>query len=280
MAISFQELMGHPDGDPGVYDEYARQGRRVFSVLTGTPVIIAAHNEELTLPLTLAALTQQSVEVCPIVIDNASDDRTAEVAEKFGAVVLEESSKGKVRALQTGIRFTRELSGDDSTLLFTDGDARPVSRWAEHLIHKSRADDVPEIATGLAVYNNALGMKQLGLNALRFGYANGKNLLRMRHSIPPIIRGHNMALLSPGDQILDPILVLPNYFPGEDIAIRDIVLKAGGRAAIRLHPHAAVFTSGDRFPDIASALRRYKLGVASQAEFYPGSTQEYISDLD
>ena len=77
-------------------------------VLAETPfisVVIPAYDEEKYLPRSLASLDSQTYprprfEV--IVVDNASTDRTAEIARAHGARVVREERKGVGRARQSG----------------------------------------------------------------------------------------------------------------------------------------------------------------------------------
>lgn len=86
-------------------------------------VIVPAHNEEKLLPATLefirAALNACEADSEFIVVDNESDDRTAEIAEAAGALVIDE----KVR----NIARVRNAGGSAATggvLIFIDADSR------------------------------------------------------------------------------------------------------------------------------------------------------------
>ena len=63
-----------------------------------------------------------------VVIDNASRDRTAEVARARGATVVAEPRPGRARARNAGVAAT-----DAGLLAFTDADCRPRPEWLEHL---------------------------------------------------------------------------------------------------------------------------------------------------
>ena len=86
-------------------------------------IIIPARNEENNLPRLLRSLAEQSVRPKEIiVVDDASTDRTAEVARQHGAKVLAslplpEGWRGKTWACQQG---ARAAAGE--TLLFLDAD--------------------------------------------------------------------------------------------------------------------------------------------------------------
>jgi len=78
-------------------------------------VVIPAYNEEKYLPATLAALKDalESIEDSEIiVIDNESTDATREIAESYGARIVDEHEHniGKVR--NTGANAAREIIKD------------------------------------------------------------------------------------------------------------------------------------------------------------------------
>jgi glycosyltransferase involved in cell wall biosynthesis len=77
-------LRAHTGAPPSVLrpDENAREG---------LSVVMAAHNEQDTLEDCLAHLGGLAQEI--VVVDAASDDRTAEIAARFGATVIETSNK-------------------------------------------------------------------------------------------------------------------------------------------------------------------------------------------
>jgi len=101
------------------------RGRHVATQHSGTSlsVIIPARNEEHNLPALLASLNAQSVRPQEIiVVDDASSDRTADVARSLGATVLSSQPlpadwRGKTWACQQGADAAH---GD--TLLFVDAD--------------------------------------------------------------------------------------------------------------------------------------------------------------
>jgi hopene-associated glycosyltransferase HpnB len=104
-------------------------------------VIVPARNEERLLPRTLRALRAQDYpgEWRLAVVDDRSDDRTAEVAHAAGAAVvrgapLPDGWAGKVWALEQGAR----MSGADF-LLLTDADIRHSPRSLRCLVAEAEA---------------------------------------------------------------------------------------------------------------------------------------------
>jgi glycosyltransferase involved in cell wall biosynthesis len=84
-------------------------------------VVIPAFNEALYLPKTLTAIRRAAAEcrcgVELVVVDNASNDRTAEIALSLGATVTREEVHNVARVRNTG---ARAATGD--VLLFLDAD--------------------------------------------------------------------------------------------------------------------------------------------------------------
>lgn len=89
-------------------------------------VVIPAHNEEEALPATLRAiLAQDHPDYEVIVVDNASKDRTSEVARSFpGVRVLHEERKGTMWACERG---RCEAVGE--IIVRMDADCLPESDW-------------------------------------------------------------------------------------------------------------------------------------------------------
>jgi len=108
-------------------------------------IVIPAYNEQRRLPPSLAKikdyLARQSYSSEIIVVDNASADRTAEVARAGGAQVLEERRRGKGAAVRTGMLAAR---GD--YVLFTDSDLSTPIEEIEKLFAALRAGN--DIAIG------------------------------------------------------------------------------------------------------------------------------------
>ncbi|MCC6462741.1 MAG: glycosyltransferase family 2 protein [Saprospiraceae bacterium] len=86
-------------------------------------VLIPAYNEEVSLPLVLAAIPKEWVREV-LVCDNGSTDRTASVAREGGARVIEARQRGYGSACLAGMRYLESLppSEQPEILVFLDGD--------------------------------------------------------------------------------------------------------------------------------------------------------------
>lgn len=93
-------------------------------------VIIPAYNEQVLLPRTLASVNRALRDVLDpiavLVVNNASTDLTGEIAEEFGASLVNEPKKGIGRARQTGLLATPP---DTSYILTTDADTVVPVNW-------------------------------------------------------------------------------------------------------------------------------------------------------
>ncbi|NUQ26513.1 MAG: glycosyltransferase family 2 protein [Saprospiraceae bacterium] len=86
-------------------------------------VIIPAHNEERSIGLVLSAIPEGLVREV-VVCNNASTDRTVQVAKAAGATVLNEPRMGYGSACQTAINYLKQKPADQQPdiVVFMDAD--------------------------------------------------------------------------------------------------------------------------------------------------------------
>ena len=84
-------------------------------------VIIPAHNEEAAIAQVIKELPTDLIEQV-VVVNNASTDQTAVVAQKAGALVLEEPIPGYGRACLRGIAHVNKRARAHDIVVFLDGD--------------------------------------------------------------------------------------------------------------------------------------------------------------
>jgi glycosyltransferase involved in cell wall biosynthesis len=96
--------------------------------------VIPAYNEEAYLAACLESILAQTRDLTGgaeiIVVNNASSDRTREVAERFaGVIVVDEPRKGLTYARQAGF-----CASSGELIANVDADSRLTPRWVEHVL--------------------------------------------------------------------------------------------------------------------------------------------------
>lgn len=118
-----------------VYDRLRSLDQRDSLKVT---VAVPAYNEESNLFAMLKSISRQetrlAVEV--IVVDNRSMDRTAELAEKCGAVVVKENKRGVAHARQAALE---EATGQ--VLVTCDADTIYPPHWLETMVYELLVDE-------------------------------------------------------------------------------------------------------------------------------------------
>lgn len=103
-------------------------------------IVVPAYNEEGTLKSCLNSLLKQNYEgeTEIVVVDNASDDRTAEIAASYGCRVIYEGHRGYNYSVKRGFDQAR-----GSIIACTDADSFVPSNWISRIVkHLSRKDIV------------------------------------------------------------------------------------------------------------------------------------------
>lgn len=118
-----------------------------------TPIIsliIPAYNEEKYIGACLGHVIKNSGGLLAeiIVVDNASTDRTAEIAQSFpGVRVVREDRKGLTRARQCGYE---QSMGD--ILAYIDADTQMPARWTQTLVNEFSKDEKLACLSGPYIY--------------------------------------------------------------------------------------------------------------------------------
>lgn len=212
------------------------------------PILIPARNEEAHIGITLASLQQH--EVSPIVIANGCDDSTVAVAEEFGVEVIELAEASKVRALQTGIRHLGCQALEPFITL--DADSFPISRfWSRSLLGAIKDTKRPAVVSGPLWFIDGNDVISDVIHSIRL-YSRVAREHRRAQSMPV---GANMLVYTQRRGILSSLADMPNYWPGEDRAMRDVVTAGGGAEYQALHPCATVITEGNRSTSVVERLR-------------------------
>ena len=137
-------------------------------------ILIAARDEEAAIGATVTTLRRAFPEAEVIVADDGSRDRTADLAEDAGAIVLRLPRRGKGQALSAAERAAppgrlllcdADLEGDVSALAQANGDLT-VAAFAERVgggfgIAKRVARDLVDALSGLRTREPLSGQRSL-----------------------------------------------------------------------------------------------------------------------
>lgn len=108
--------------------------------MTSIKVIIPAHNEGKSIALVIEKIPNEVNEV--IVINNNSEDDTAENATNAGATVLHENSKGYGYACLKGMNYIAGLEAKPDIIVFLDGDYSDYPEELTKLVEPIINDDI------------------------------------------------------------------------------------------------------------------------------------------
>jgi glycosyltransferase involved in cell wall biosynthesis len=102
-------------------------------------VVIPVYNGEESLPACLNALQTQLLssdlyEV--IVVDDGSEDRSAEIAEAFNVILVKIDHSGEAAGRNTGVSVA-----NGKWVAFTDADCIPTRRWLQFLVQKVEGEE-------------------------------------------------------------------------------------------------------------------------------------------
>lgn len=168
------------------------------SLTSDTSVILPAFNEQTTIARVVEALRAVATWREVLVVDDGSEDETANVAERAGARVLRHPyRKGNGAAIKTGLR---RATGDFILILDADGQHRPA--------------DAIRLVSGLVTYDLVVGARSARSQATRARQA-GNAILNWLASyltgmpIPDLTSGFRAARRAP---LMEFIHLLPNGF--------------------------------------------------------------------
>ncbi|GAB3586913.1 glycosyltransferase family 2 protein [Calidifontibacter terrae] len=108
----------------------------------GAVAIVPAKDEAERITATIDALTALPQVLTVIVVDDGSDDNTAELARDAGAhATRHPRNQGKAQALMSGLRYAHELGYDRSPVVFADADLEESAAALGALIDPVLAGD-------------------------------------------------------------------------------------------------------------------------------------------
>lgn len=139
--------------------------------------LVPARNEEESLPGLLAALAREAPGVGVLVVDNGSDDATAEIARRGAARVVREPEPGYGRACRRGLDALAGRSAPPEAVAFVDADdlraaaqirrlAGPVLAGEVEMVRgRRRSGGAPGVHPHAALGNAAVSFLLRGLYA-------------------------------------------------------------------------------------------------------------------
>ena len=125
-------------------------------VIPNIKVVIPAFNEERSIAHVINDISKEWVQEV-VVVDNASTDKTAEVAKSAGATVLSENTPGYGNACLRGIDYLKEEGRRPDILVFIDGD---YSDYPEQL--PEVVDPILKDSMDMVIGSRALGDREGG----------------------------------------------------------------------------------------------------------------------
>lgn len=145
----------------------------------GIAVLIPAFNEENSIGKVLADIPMDWVDEV-VVVNNNSNDKTAEVARNLGATVLDETKQGYGAACLKGIRYYQQKAITPEILVFLDAD---YSDYPEQL--PLLVKPILEKQIDMVIGSRALGQQEPGSMTIpqRFGNWLACSLLKLFYGV-------------------------------------------------------------------------------------------------
>jgi cellulose synthase/poly-beta-1,6-N-acetylglucosamine synthase-like glycosyltransferase len=127
-------------------------------------VIVPVYNEEKNIRFLIESLLclnypKNKYEI--IIVDNNSEDKTAEIIKEFQVIYLCEKKQSSYAARNKGIK---ESKGD--ILAFIDGDCIPDKDWLKNAITHFINEDIDIIAGAMTLYNYSISLKLIDIYQL------------------------------------------------------------------------------------------------------------------
>lgn len=152
-------------------------------------VLIPAHNEEKSIGEAIKLLRAQNYkDVEIIVIDNASVDKTAEIARSLGATVLYEKQKGTNFALECG-----RLNAKGEILARLDADCLPDDNWVERGARHFENPKVMAVTGPYDYYDGGGSFRYISLFIQKTIYPLTNSLFQLLH-VGAILTGGNSMM--------------------------------------------------------------------------------------
>lgn len=205
-------------------------------------VVIPAFNEEKNIARTIeAVLAQDYPDREVIVVDNASSDKTAEVASRYPVRVVREPEKGLLNARERG-----RLEASGQIIANIDADCLPETDWLARAVRYFGDDRIVAVSGPYDYYDGSHFFRRTSLATQKYVYSFMSRLLQSK----PVRRG---AVLIGGNNLIRAGVLerAGGYttsikFYGEDTNTARIVSRHG---YVLFDPSLSMKTSARRFRD-------------------------------
>ena len=118
--------------------------------MTNISVVIPAYNESARIADAIHSLSNQTMKPLEIiVVDNNSDDNTADIARSLGVKVIREMKQGIIPARDAGFN-----SAKGKIIARIDADTKVASNWIELIAHHFQREDVTALV-GTVKYSDS-----------------------------------------------------------------------------------------------------------------------------
>jgi glycosyltransferase involved in cell wall biosynthesis len=213
-------------------------------------IVIPAYNEEKYIAETLRAVTAldyPDFEV--IVVDNASTDKTAEIAKRFPVKVVREEKKGILHARERG---RREATGE--IIANIDADCLPTKDWLKNAVKHFQNKKIVAVSGPYYYFDSPKSSRLLFFVTQKYAYAISSKLLQLVGKNGILIGGNTLfrakAMQTEGGY--DTSIL----FYGEDT---DTAKKLSQYGKILFSPKVVMHTSARRFQDegTSAVLKKY-----------------------
>lgn len=218
-------------------------------------VVIPSYNDADMLGRCLAALGTQTRPADEIVVvDNASTDRTCEVAVAAGARVVEEPVRGIFPATATGFDAAR-----GELLLRLDADSVPPPTWVEDVIARFHADPRLDALSGPGRF---YGSNQAIHWTAEHFYLGAYRVVVAAMLGHPVLYGSNLAIRTTVWRDAEPRTHRGRADVHDDL---DLSMNLPPGTAICFDPELVVGVSARPFASFGALARRVRMGFGTLA---------------
>jgi cellulose synthase/poly-beta-1,6-N-acetylglucosamine synthase-like glycosyltransferase len=232
-------------------------------------VIIAARNEEQSLPLLLKALTEQtyprhSFEV--IVVDDFSTDKTKEAitpylkeAVKIIQPEVDATASSKKKAIETGIKNAK-----GELMLITDADCIPQPQWMEIMHSFYKQTNAVFIAAPVRFSSNSTVLQIF--QALDFMTLQGITAASVQANFHTMCNGANLAYTKEAFLNVNGFEGIDNVASGDDMLLMHKIWRNNKPGVLYLKSKEAIVTTKpmNTWKELISQRKRW----ASKTTYY------------